>query len=100
MEAVETAFAGLAAQIVRTLDFVRGAAAAAFEGSEERDCTIEIPGNMVIHMNGLQFLRAWSLPHFYFHVVTAYDILRHNGVEIGKKDYLSQIGGLIRPKKN
>jgi hypothetical protein len=38
-------------------------------------------------MNGLQFLRAWALPHFYFHLVTAYDILRHNGVVIDKQDY-------------
>ena len=39
-------------------------------------------------MKGLQFLRDWALPHFYFHVVTAYDILRHNGVEIGKRDFV------------
>ena len=51
-------------------------------------------------MNGVQFLRAWSLPHFYFHVVPAYDILRHYGVEIGKMDYLSQVGGFIRARKN
>jgi hypothetical protein len=100
MEDAETAFAGLEAQIVRTLDFLRGATAAAFEGAEERDCSIEIPGNLVIQMNGLQLLRAWSLPNFYFHVVTAYDILRHNGVEIGKKDYLSQVGPFIRPTKS
>ena len=100
MEDVETAFTGFKTQIARALDFVRGATAAAFDGAEERDCSVEIPNNMVIQMNGLQLLRAWSLPHFYFHVVTAYDILRHNGVEIGKKDYLSQVGGFIRPKKN
>ena len=79
---------------------MRGTTAADFEGAEERDCSIEIPGDMVIVMNGLQLLRAWSLPHFYFHVVTAYDILRHNGVEIGKKGYASQVGAFIRPKKN
>ena len=49
-------------------------------------------------MNGLQFLRDWALPHFYFHVVTAYDILRHNGVDIGKRDYLSHVAGYIRPR--
>jgi hypothetical protein len=53
---------------------------------------------MVIALDGLALLRAWSLPHFYFHVVTAYDILRHNGVEIGKRDYLSQVGAFVRPK--
>ena len=48
-------------------------------------------------MNGLQFLTEWALPHFYFHVVTAYDILRHNGVVIGKSDYMSGVGKYIRP---
>jgi hypothetical protein len=100
IEDAEASFAGFKAQIARTLDFVRGATAAAFEGAEERDCSVEVPGDLVIRMNGLQLLRSWSLPHFYFHVVTAYDILRHNGVDIGKKDYLSQVGGLIRRKKS
>jgi uncharacterized protein len=99
MEAAEQTLPGLKSQITRTLDYVRGVPAAAFEGAEERDCSIEIPNGKVIEMNGLRFLRAWSLPHFYFHVVTAYDILRHSGVEIGKMDYLSQVGGFIRAKK-
>lgn len=99
MDNVETDFAGLKAQIARALDVVRSASAAAFEGAEDRDCSIEIPDNLVVHMNGLQLLRSWSLPHFYFHVVTAHDILRHHGVQIGKKDYLSQVVGWIRPKK-
>ena len=43
-------------------------------------------------------LRDWMLPHFYFHVVTAYDILRHNGVEIGKFDYLNHAGSAIRKR--
>jgi hypothetical protein len=87
------------AQITRTLEAVRSLPEAAFDGAEERDCSLEIPGDMVIAMDGLRFLRAWCLPHFYFHVVTAYDILRHNGVELGKRDYLSQVGAFIRPKK-
>ena len=49
-------------------------------------------------MTGIQFLRDWSLPHFYFHVVTAYDILRHSGVDIGKRDYMSHVGAAIRPR--
>jgi hypothetical protein len=51
---------------------------------------------MTLEASGLEFLRDWLLPNFYFHVVTAYDILRNNGVEIGKLDYLGHIGGLIR----
>jgi hypothetical protein len=84
-------------RIARTVDYVKGAEASAFAGAEERDCSIPIPNNMVIAMNGLEFLRSWSLPHFYFHLVTAYDILRHRGVAIGKQDYLSQVGAFIRP---
>jgi hypothetical protein len=48
-------------------------------------------------MTGEQFLRDWALPHFYFHVVTAYDILRHSGLAIGKQDYLSHVGVYIHP---
>ena len=70
-----------------------------FDGAEDRDCSIPLPDNKVIEMNGLQFLRAWALPHFYFHVVTAYDILRHEQVLIGKQDYLSQVGGFIRSRE-
>jgi uncharacterized protein len=99
MPDAERTFAGLKTQIRGTIDRVRGVPAAAFAGAEQCDCSIEIPGGKVIEMNGLRFLRAWALPHFYFHVVTAYDILRHKGVAIGKTDYASQVGDFIRPKK-
>ncbi len=82
--------------IASSIEGVKAAREEAFAGAEDRDCTIPIPNGMVIEMNGLQFLRSWALPHFYFHVVTAYDILRHNGVTIGKQDYLSQVGRFIR----
>jgi hypothetical protein len=98
MDDAEKTFAGFKAQIAQTVAAVRGASDEAFADAEDRDCSIEIPGDLVIEMDGLRLLRAWSLPHFYFHVVTAYDILRHNGVVIGKQDYLSQVGGFIRPK--
>jgi uncharacterized protein len=99
MEEAETSVPGLKAQIGRTLDAVRAVPAAAFDGAAERDCSLSIPGDLRIEMDGLRFLRSWSLPHFYFHVVTAYDILRHCGVEIGKRDYLSQVGAFIRPQE-
>ncbi len=87
----------LKARIAKTLDYLQSAHAAAFEGAEDRDIRIPLPNNLVLEMKGLQFLRDWALPHFYFHVVTAYDILRHNGVDLGKRDYLSHVGGAIRP---
>ena len=58
-----------------------------------------IAGSRVLEADGLQFLWRWSIPHFYFHVVTAYDILRHIGVQLGKRDYMSQItSGLIHQR--
>jgi len=86
----------LKARIARTIDYLQSARETAFEGAEDRDIKIPLPNNLALEMNGLQFLRDWALPHFYFHVVTAYDILRHNGVEIGKRDYLSHAAGHIR----
>jgi hypothetical protein len=96
MPPLETTFAGLQAQIAATIAGARALPASA--GAEDRDCSIEIPGNMVIALTGLTLLRAWTLPHFYFHIVTAYDILRHGGIELGKRDYLSQVGQYVRPK--
>ncbi len=97
----EKTVADLKARIAKTIAFVRALPVSAFEGAEERDCIIAIPNTakMVIAMNGLQFLRAWALPHFYFHLVTAYDILRHNGVEIGKRDFLAHVGPYISMRK-
>jgi hypothetical protein len=99
-EAPGQTIAELKAQIAATIKALQAMPAIAFEGSETRDCSIEpADADIRIAMNGLQFLRGWALPHFYFHVVTAYDILRHNGVVIGKQDYLSQIGAFVRPKR-
>jgi len=90
----------LKARIAKTIEYVQGVRAAAFEGAEDRAAVIPILNqNVAIEMNGLQFLRDWALPHFYFHVVTAYDILRHNGVEIGKREYMAHVGTYIRPRR-
>jgi hypothetical protein len=51
---------------------------------------------MVLDIDGVNFVHRWLLPNFYFHFITAYDILRANGLVIGKKDYLSHIGGFMR----
>jgi hypothetical protein len=100
-ENIEKTIDELKARIAKTIDYLQSVRAAAFKGAEDRKIIIPIPeNNMEFEMNGLQFLRDWALPHFYFHVVTAYDILRHNGVDIGKRDYLSQVGGYIRQRNN
>ena len=57
------------------------------DGADEREVTIRQRGQDVT-MSGLQYLLAVAQPNFYFHVTTAYNILRHNGVDLGKKDFL------------
>ncbi len=89
----------LQARIAATVDYLKKLRANAFDGAEDREIRIPLPNDMQLEMTGVQFLRDWALPHFYFHVVTAYDILRHNGVDIGKRDYLSYVGDAIRPMK-
>ncbi len=96
----EKTFDDLRARIARAIEYVQRARESAFEGAEVREIRIPIPAMSIeFQMNGLQFLRDWALPHFYFHVVTAYDILRHKGVEIGKRDYMPHVGGYIRQTK-
>ena len=90
-------FAEFRAQIAEALNVVRSTPAAALEGAEGRDCTMELQSGMKLPMDGTQFMLAWALPNFFFHVVTAYDILRHNGVEIGKRDYMSGLAALMQP---
>ena len=87
----------LKARVLATVTALKRAKPEAFVGAEKRDCSIALSPELTIEMDGLRFLRAWALPHFYFHLVTTYNILRHNGVVIGKQDYLAQVGGFIRP---
>jgi len=88
----------LKARIARIIAYLESVPESAFFGGEEREVTIPLPQleNAALVMNGVQFVRDWALAHFYFHVVTAYDILRHNGVELGKRDYMSGVARYIR----
>jgi uncharacterized protein len=87
----------LKARVGRTLEYLQSARPAAFEGAEEREITIPIPTGGALKMNGLELLRDWTLPNFYFHAVTMYDILRHNGVQLGKRDFLPELAKYVRP---
>ncbi len=87
----------LKARIAKTVAYIESLRPNAFDGGEERKVTMPLIEGLEFHANGFEYLRDWALPHFYFHVVTAYDILRHNGVEIGKRDYLAHTGAHIRP---
>jgi hypothetical protein len=85
-------------RVAKTIECVQRAPAAAFDDAEDRPILFPLIQNLVFDSNCFEYLRDWALPHFYFHVVTAYDILRHHGVEIGKLDYLSHAGVHIHPR--
>jgi hypothetical protein len=84
----EATFPELAARIDRTVAFMAGIDRQAFEGAEERDVTLTSGGGKERLLNGQVYLLTTAYPNFYFHVTAAYAILRHVGVEIGKRDYL------------
>jgi uncharacterized protein len=86
-EDTEKTFPELKARIVKTVDFIGGVKAAQVDGSEDKPIVLKLRGNEV-NFTGLSYLLGFALPNFYFHAVTAYDILRHNGVELGKKEFL------------
>lgn len=86
----ETTFPELIARVDKTIDYLQGFKPAQFEGAETRMTTVKTP-KTEFSFTGQVFLRHWAIPNFYFHVTTAYNILRHNGVEIGKADFLGKV---------
>jgi hypothetical protein len=83
----EASLGDLKARIAKTLTFIQSVPAEQIVGSEDRD--IHVPRrDGVIVMKGEAYLKHFATPNFYFHVTTAYALLRHNGVELGKGDYL------------
>ena len=83
----EKSLADLIARVEKTLAFLNTISAVELEGSEDKSVTLKGPKGDV-NLKGLELLRNRSLPNFYFHTTTAYDIMRHNGVEIGKRDFM------------
>ena len=84
----EASFADLDALLDSTLAFIAGLDAAKFDGSEGRDIVLRPGTPKERKLGGQAYLVSYGLPQFFFHVTTAYAILRHNGVAIGKKDYM------------
>ena len=83
----ETTIEQLRARLARTIDYIKSIPASAFEGSETSD--IKVPaGERTLEFKGLDFLQTWVIPNVFFHVTTAYNILRHNGVDLGKADFI------------
>ena len=88
-EDTERTFDELKTRIAKTLDFLQSVRRERIDGSEDKEIVLQMRSGERRY-SGLQYLLGHALPNFYFHVATAYNILRHNGVELGKQDYLGK----------
>jgi hypothetical protein len=87
----EASFADLKARVAKTVAFLQSLPATAFEGSEERAITLHVgpPGNRhELNFTGIDYLHGFGTPNVYFHYSMVYALLRHNGMELGKPDYV------------
>ena len=84
----EQSFEEIRARLAKTIAFVESFKAAQIDGSEAKEISLKV-GGQERSFDGMNYLIGFALPNFYFHLVTAYNILRHNGVEIGKRDYMN-----------
>ena len=86
-EDTEKTFDELKERIAKTLAFIDSVKAAQVDGSEDRDLVIKL-GPREVQWKGMQYLLGFALPNFYFHAASAYGILRHNGLELAKRDFI------------
>ena len=86
----EQTIADLKARIAKTVAFIQAIKPAQVDGSDDRDIALKRGGKDVTY-KGMQYLLGYAYPNFYFHVVTTYNMLRHNGIEIGKNDFLGTV---------
>jgi hypothetical protein len=84
----EKTFEELRARLAKASDYVKTFKPAQFDGADSREVTFPIGPTNTMTLSGQQFLNRFAFPNFYFHAATAHGILRHNGVEIGKRDFL------------
>ncbi len=84
----ESSLPELKARIQKTLDYLATVPADKLDGTEDKDITFPVGRDGTRTMKAEAYLKHWVLPNLYFHITTAYVILRHNGVELGKRDYL------------
>lgn len=87
----ETSFAELKARVARTIEFLQGLPPSAFEGAGTRDISLTVgraDNRRTLQFKGLDYLQGFGTPNFYFHYSMAYALLRHNGLELGKPDYI------------
>ncbi|MFZ2990763.1 DUF1993 domain-containing protein [Ideonella sp.] len=88
----ETTMAQLKARIAKTLEWLATVPPSAIDGQEDKDITFPVGREATRTMKGQAYLLHWVLPNVFFHVTTAYALLRHNGVDLGKIDYLAGAG--------
>ncbi len=93
IEDTETSFAELKARIRKTLDYLASVPTDKLDGTEAKEITFPVGKDATRTMNAEAYLKHWMLPNVFFHVTTAYLILRHNGVALGKRDYLVGAAG-------
>ena len=86
-EDTEKTFEDLKARIAKTLAFIEAFKPAQIDGTDDKELVIKL-GAREMQWKGMQYLLGFALPNFYFHAATAYDILRHNGVELVKRDFI------------
>ena len=85
------------ARIGEALSFLGGLAPGALDAGATRQIALELPNGMIFDMNGEHYARDWAMPQFYFHLMTAYAILRHQKIELGKADYVQHAFAYLRP---
>jgi hypothetical protein len=83
----EATFDELKARIAKTVSFISSLKREQFDGAEEREINLKV-GGRPMSFNGQDYLIHFALPNFYFHATTAYAILRHNGLDLGKRDFM------------
>jgi hypothetical protein len=88
--------AGALARIEETVALVQSLASRPDASDEQRPIAHALPAGMIFDLTAAQFARDWAVPQFYFHVMTAYAILRHQGINLGKADYVAHMLGYLR----
>ena len=96
MPDTEATLAELKERCAKTIAFIESIDPAAFEGSEERPVELKFPNGMGYRMSGREYLTGFALPNFFFHVTTAYALLRAAGVGLGKPDFLRHLGAPVQ----
>ncbi|MDA8051682.1 MAG: DUF1993 family protein [Rhodospirillales bacterium] len=86
----EASFPELQARVARAVDYLKGFAAGEIDGSEARAVTVKA-GGRELQFKGREYLFGYVYPNFFFHVTMAYAVLRHNGLEVGKRDFLGAV---------